>query len=95
MNTLMLSISCNYNEFLQLLAVTDNLLIKEYIPISLLSSLVTSSLNEDIGDKLELMLIRVGYVSEGVIKGSIVAVPTSLLVLLAFNSVMKLQDRVK
>jgi len=50
---------------------------------------------EDIGDKLELMLIRVGYVSEGVIKGSLVAVPTSLLVLLAFNSVMKLQDRVK
>ena len=51
--------------------------------------------DEDIGDKLEFMLIRVGYVSEGVIKGSIVAVPTSLLVLLAFNSVMKLHEQVK
>lgn len=51
--------------------------------------------NETIGDKLETTLIRVGYVSEGVLKGSIVAIPSSLLILLVFNQAVKIQKRVK
>ena len=56
-----------------------------------------SSINPDetIGDKLETTLIRVGYVSEGVLKGSIVAIPSSLLILLVFNQAVKIQKRVK
>ena len=50
--------------------------------------------DETVGDKLETTLVRVGYVSEGIVKGSIVAVPTSLLVLVAFNQAMKLKGRV-
>ena len=49
---------------------------------------------ETVGDKLETTLVRVGYVSEGIVKGSIVAVPTSLLVLVAFNQAMKIKGRV-
>tara|TARA_Y100001937_G_scaffold66278_1_gene90692 strand:+ start:3999 stop:4238 length:240 start_codon:yes stop_codon:yes gene_type:complete len=50
--------------------------------------------DETVGDKLETTLIRVGYISEGVVKGSIVAIPTSLLVLVVFNQVMKVKERV-
>tara|TARA_R100001198_G_C5236125_1_gene214024 strand:- start:13 stop:252 length:240 start_codon:yes stop_codon:yes gene_type:complete len=50
--------------------------------------------DETVGDKLETTLIRVGYISEGVFKGSIVAIPTSLLVLVVFNQVMKVKERV-
>ena len=50
--------------------------------------------DESVGDKLETTLIRVGYVSEGVIKGSIVAVPTSLLVLVVFNQAIKMKEKV-
>ncbi len=50
---------------------------------------------ETIGDKLETTLIRVGYVSEGVLRGSIVAIPSSLLILLVFNQAIKIQKRVK
>ncbi len=50
--------------------------------------------DETVVDKLETTLIRVGYISEGVVKGSIVAIPTSLLVLVVFNQVMKVKERV-
>ena len=50
--------------------------------------------DETVGDKLETTLVRVGYVSEGIVKGSIVALPTSLLVLVAFNQAMKIKGRV-
>ena len=50
--------------------------------------------DETVGDKLETTLVRVGYMSEGVLKGSIVAVPTSLLVLIVFNQTMKIKGRV-
>ena len=58
---------------------------------------VVSTVNPDetIGDKLETTLIRVGYVSEGIAKGSIVAIPSSLLILLVFNQAIKIQKRVK
>ena len=67
------------------------------VAIAGLGLAVVSSINPDetIGDKLETTLIRVGYVSEGILKGSIVAVPSSLLVLLVFNQAIKIQKRVK
>ena len=67
------------------------------VAIAGLGLAVVSTVNPDetIGDKLQTTLIRVGYVSEGVLKGSIVAVPSSLLVLLLFNQAIKIQKRVK
>jgi len=67
------------------------------VAIAGLGLAVVSTVNPDetIGDKLETTLIRVGYVSEGILKGSIVAVPSSLLVLLLFNQAIKIQKRVK
>tara|TARA_R100001086_G_C11745987_1_gene233913 strand:- start:260 stop:499 length:240 start_codon:yes stop_codon:yes gene_type:complete len=50
--------------------------------------------DETVGDKLETTLVRVGYVSEGIVKGSIVALPTSLLVLVVFDQAMKIKERV-
>ena len=49
--------------------------------------------NETVGDKIETTLVRIGYVSEGVIKGSIISIPTSFLILLAFKAVTKMQKR--
>ena len=67
------------------------------VAIAGLGLAVVSTINPDetIGDKLETTLIRVGYVSEGVLKGSIVAIPSSLLILLVFNQAIKIQKRVK
>lgn len=67
------------------------------VAIAGLGLAVVSTVNPDetIGDKLQTTLIRVGYVSEGVLKGSIVAIPSSLLVLLLFNQAIKIQKRVK
>ena len=67
------------------------------VAIAGLGLAVVSSINPDetIGDKLETTFIRVGYVSEGVLKGSIVAIPSSLLILLVFNQAVKIQKRVK
>ena len=67
------------------------------VAIAGLGLAVVSTVNPDetIGDKLETTLIRVGYVSEGVVKGSIVAIPSSLLILLVFNQAVKIQKRVK
>ena len=67
------------------------------VAIAGLGLAVVSTVNPDetIGHKLETTLIRVGYVSEGVLKGSIVAIPSSLLILLVFNQAVKIQKRVK
>lgn len=67
------------------------------VAIAGLGLAVVSTVNPDetIGDKLQTTLIRVGYVSEGVLKGSIVAIPSSLLILLVFNQAVKIQKRVK
>jgi len=67
------------------------------VAIAGLGLAVVSTVNPDetIGDKLETTLIRVGYVSEGVLRGSIVAIPSSLLILLVFNQAVKIQKRVK
>jgi hypothetical protein len=67
------------------------------VAIAGLGLAVVSTVNPDetIGDKLETTLIRVGYVSEGILKGSIVAIPSSLLILLVFNQAVKIQKRVK
>jgi len=67
------------------------------VAIAGLGLAVVSTINPDetIGDKLEITLIRVGYVSEGVLRGSIVAIPSSLLILLVFNQAVKIQKRVK
>mgnify|MGYP003660365725 FL=1 len=48
---------------------------------------------ETIDEKVNTALIRVGYVSEGIVMGSIVAIPTSFLVLVTLEIVMRLKDK--
>ena len=45
--------------------------------------------DETIDKKVNTALIRVGYVSEGIVMGSIVAIPTSFLVLVTLEMVMR------
>ena len=50
----------------------------------------------DFSADLETSLVRIGYVSEGIVKGSIVAIPTALLVLVLFDfTIDKAQKVVK
>ena len=48
---------------------------------------------ETIDEKVNTALIRVGYVSEGIVMGSIVAIPTSFLVLVTLEMVMRLKNK--
>ena len=48
---------------------------------------------ETIDEKVNTALIRVGYASEGIVMGSIVAIPTSFLVLVTLEIVMRLKDK--
>jgi hypothetical protein len=45
-------------------------------------------------DKAETSLIRLGVFSEGIVKGAIVSVPTSILILLLVNYGLKAQKKV-
>ena len=55
---------------------------------------VATQEEQDLSDSLEPTMIRIGYVSEGILKGSLVAIPTSLFVLLAFEAVMRMKSKV-
>ena len=48
---------------------------------------------EKIDEKVNTALVRVGYVSEGIVMGSIVAIPTSFLVLVTLEMVMRLKNK--
>tara|TARA_R100000963_G_scaffold25456_1_gene17369 strand:+ start:328 stop:570 length:243 start_codon:yes stop_codon:yes gene_type:complete len=48
---------------------------------------------ETIDEKVNTALIRVGYVSEGIVMGSIVAIPTAFLVLVTLEMVMRLKNK--
>ena len=50
--------------------------------------------DDTITDKAETSLIRLGYVSEGIVKGAIVSVPASVLILLLVNYGLKAQKKV-
>ena len=49
--------------------------------------------DETIDKKVNTALVRVGYVSEGIVMGSIVAIPTSFLVLVTLEMVMRLKTK--
>ncbi len=49
--------------------------------------------DETIDKKVNTALIRVGYVSEGIVMGSIVAIPTSFLVLVTLEMVMRVKNK--
>lgn len=49
--------------------------------------------DETIDKKVNTALIRVGYVSEGIVMGSIVAIPTAFLVLVTLEMVMRLKTK--
>jgi len=49
--------------------------------------------DETIDKKVNTALVRVGYVSEGIVMGSIVAIPTSFLVLVTLEMVMRLKNK--
>ena len=48
---------------------------------------------ETIDEKVNTALIRVVYASEGIVMGAIVAIPTSFLVLVTLEIVMRLKDK--
>jgi len=45
-------------------------------------------------EKAETSLVKLGYVSEGIVKGAIVSVPASVLILLLVNYGLKAQKKV-
>jgi len=49
--------------------------------------------DETIDKKVNTALVRVGYVSEGIVMGSIVAIPTSFLVLVTLEMVMRVKNK--
>ena len=49
--------------------------------------------DETIDKKVNTALIRVGYVSEGIVMGSIVAIPTAFLVLVTLEMVMRVKNK--
>tara|TARA_R110000765_G_scaffold97062_1_gene182699 strand:- start:540 stop:851 length:312 start_codon:yes stop_codon:yes gene_type:complete len=49
--------------------------------------------NDTLIEKAETSLVRLGFVSEGIVKGAIVSVPPCLVALLVLNYGMKAQKR--
>ena len=52
-----------------------------------------ASPDQSIGDKAESSLIKIGYFSEGMVKGAIISVPVCAVVLIGLNITLKVQKR--
>ena len=48
---------------------------------------------ETMADKAESSLIKIGYFSEGMVKGAIISVPVCAVVLIGLNITLKVQKR--
>ncbi|MCP4269332.1 MAG: hypothetical protein GY777_27805 [Candidatus Brocadiaceae bacterium] len=75
---------------MQLLAIAAGGLAAAGITLGAISSL---DKDESIDDKVNTTLVRVGYTAEGILMGSIVAIPTSLLILVTFETIMRLKKK--
>ena len=64
------------------------------ITIAVIGKEVATGGNDTVIDKAETSLIRIGYVSEGVAKGTLLAAPVSILALVAVNVGLKAQKKV-
>ena len=49
--------------------------------------------NQSVEDKAKSSLVKIGYFSEGMLKGSIVSVPVCVVVLLGVNYTLRAQNR--
>ena len=49
--------------------------------------------NDTIEDKIESSLIKIGFVSEGIVKGAIISVPVCAIVLIGVNLSLKAQKK--
>ena len=75
---------------LQLIAVAAGGLVAAGVTLGVISSL---DKEQTVDEKINTTLVRVGYVSEGVVMGSIIAIPTSLLILITFETIMRLKKK--
>jgi len=74
----------------QLIAVAAGGLAAAGVTLGVMASM---DKDETIDAKVNTTLVRVGYVSEGILMGSVVALPTSLVVLLVFDMVTRLKKK--
>jgi hypothetical protein len=49
--------------------------------------------NQSVEDKAKSSLVKIGYFSEGILKGAIVSVPVCIVVLLGVNYTLRAQNR--
>ena len=75
---------------LQLIAVAAGGLAAAGVTLGVISSL---DKEQTVDEKINTTLVRIGYVSEGVVMGSIIAIPTSLLILITFETIMRLKKK--
>jgi hypothetical protein len=71
------------------------------IGIALVTGLGIATVSQEVAnddntmiEKAETSLVKLGYVSEGIVKGAIVSVPASVLILLLVNYGLKAQKKV-
>ena len=62
--------------------------------IAVIGKEVALNADDSVLDKAETSLIRIGYVSEGVLKGAMISVPVSLIALLGVNYALKTQKKI-
>ena len=74
----------------QLIAVAAGGLAAAGVTLGVMASM---DKDETIDAKVNTTLVRGGYVSEGILMGSVVALPTSLVVLLVFDMVTRLKKK--
>ena len=75
---------------LQLIAIAAGGLAAAGVTLGVIASI---DKDETIDKKVNTALIRVGYVSEGIVTGSIVAIPTAFLVLVTLEMVMRVKNK--
>jgi len=62
--------------------------------IAIIGKEIATGGDDTILDKAETSLIRIGYVSEGVAKGTLIAAPVSIFALVAVNYGLKTQKKI-
>ena len=62
--------------------------------IAIIGKEIATGGDDSIIDKAETSIIRIGYVTEGVAKGTLIAAPVSLFALIAVNYGLKVQKKV-
>ena len=62
--------------------------------IAIIGKEITLNNDDTFVDKAETSLVRIGYVSEGIVKGAMISAPVSIMSILAVNYALKAQKRI-